>query len=140
MQAARRLGLPVTSKFTGGSLAEALSSLLAKGLVKEVRAKQGEPHWRLDDERFLTLMATPPAFEALGIGPGKRTTPTKPRSGTASRSKQNGAPTALAKLEHAHVAHMAIYHRIKHGYQQVIRIEKMELQAGSQAVVGQIGT
>jgi hypothetical protein len=43
---------------------------------------------------------------------------------------------ALAKLERAFVAMLAIYQRLKHGNRQVIRIEKVEIQAGAQAVVG----
>jgi hypothetical protein len=88
---------PVTSKLTGGALAKVLSSLLAKGLVKEVRAKQGEPHWRLDDEeRPLTLIATSGAAEALGIGEGKAG---KQRASTASTLKRpaKGGKTKKSK-------------------------------------------
>lgn len=59
---------PVTSKLSGGALAKVLTSLLTKGLVKEVRAKRDETVWRMDDEeRPLTLYATPAAYKALGI-------------------------------------------------------------------------
>jgi len=86
---------PVTSKLTGGALAKVLSSLLAKRLAKEVRAKQGETHWRLDDEeRPLTLKVTPAAFEALGIGEGKALA----KAGTASkRAKAASKPKRAAK-------------------------------------------
>jgi len=90
---------PVTSKLTGGALAKVLSSLLTKGLVKEVRAKQGETHWRLDDEeRPLTLKVTPAAFEALGIVDGKA--PAK--VGTAAkRAKASSKPKRPAKAGRA---------------------------------------
>jgi hypothetical protein len=61
---------PVTTKLNGGALAKVLTSLLTKGLIKEVRAKRDETVWRQDDEeRNLTLYATPAAFKALGIEP-----------------------------------------------------------------------
>ncbi|HVY21188.1 MAG TPA: DUF3489 domain-containing protein [Bauldia sp.] len=59
---------PVTTKLNGGALAKVLTSLLTKGLIKEVRAKRDETVWRQDDEeRNLTLYATPAAYKALGI-------------------------------------------------------------------------
>jgi hypothetical protein len=49
----------VTSKLSGGVLAKLLTSLLGKGLIKEVGAKRDETVWRQDDnERPLTLAAT----------------------------------------------------------------------------------
>lgn len=84
---------PVTSKLSGGALAKVLSSLLAKGLVKEARAKQGEPHWRLDDEeRPLTLAATPAAFEALGIGDAKARKPARRSAKAAPKTKRQAKP------------------------------------------------
>jgi hypothetical protein len=63
---------PLTSKLKGGALAKVLGSLLGKGLLKEVRAKRDETVWRKDeDERSLTLTATPAAFKALGIDQGE---------------------------------------------------------------------
>jgi Protein of unknown function (DUF3489) len=63
---------PLTSKLKGGALAKVLNCLVAKGLIKEVRAKCDETVWRHDnDERPLTLSATPAAFEALGIDQGE---------------------------------------------------------------------
>jgi hypothetical protein len=59
---------PLTSKLKGGALSKVLTSLLGKGLLKEVRAKRDETVWRKDeDDRPLTLTATPAAFKALGI-------------------------------------------------------------------------
>jgi hypothetical protein len=46
-----------------------ITSLIAKGLVKEVRAKLDQPVWRETDDKRLTLVATDAAFEALGIAP-----------------------------------------------------------------------
>jgi hypothetical protein len=63
---------PVTTKLNGGALAKVLTSLLTKGLIKEVRAKRDETVWRQDDdERNLTLYATPAAYKALGIEPSE---------------------------------------------------------------------
>lgn len=59
---------PVATKLNGGALAKVLNSLIAKSLIKEVRAKRDETVWRLDEEeRRLTLYATPAAYTALGI-------------------------------------------------------------------------
>lgn len=49
------------------------------------------------------------------------------------------ASMAVAKLERVLAAQINTYHRLKHGNRQVIRIEKVEVQPGAQAVVGQIG-
>jgi hypothetical protein len=48
--------------------------------------------------------------------------------------------SAFAKLERAYTSLLGLYHRQKHGNRQVIRIEKVEIQAGSQAIVGQVAT
>jgi len=59
---------PLTTKLKGGAVTKVLSSLIGKGLLKEVRAKRDETEWRRDDEdRPLTLYATPAAYHALGI-------------------------------------------------------------------------
>ena len=59
---------PLTTKLKGGAVTKVLSSLITKGLLKEVRAKRDETVWRRDDEdRPLTLCATPAAYHALGI-------------------------------------------------------------------------
>jgi hypothetical protein len=59
---------PLTTKLKGGAVTKVLSSLIAKGLLKEFRAKRDETVWRRDDEdRPLTLYATPAAYDALGI-------------------------------------------------------------------------
>jgi len=48
------------------------------------------------------------------------------------------AANAAAKLERAFSAKINTYHRLKYGNQQVIRIEKVVVKAGAQAVVGQV--
>ena len=59
---------PLTTKLRGGAVTKVLSSLITKGLLKEMRAKRDETVWRRDDEdRPLTLHATPAAYQALGI-------------------------------------------------------------------------
>jgi hypothetical protein len=44
--------------------------------------------------------------------------------------------TAAAKLERAYHGAIETYSRLKHGVRQVIRIEKVEIQSGAQAVIG----
>ena len=63
------LVLPLPDRLKGGAANKVIGSLIAKGLVKEVRAKLDHPVWRESDDKRLTLMATDAAFEALGIAP-----------------------------------------------------------------------
>ena len=59
---------PLTTKLKGGAVTKVLSSLITKELLKEARAKRDETVWRRDDDdRPLTLYATPAAYQALGI-------------------------------------------------------------------------
>ena len=61
---------PVTTRLKGNAAGNVLKSLLNKGLIKEVRAKRDDTVWRHDEERGrMTLVATKPAFAALGIDP-----------------------------------------------------------------------
>lgn len=46
--------------------------------------------------------------------------------------------TAGAKLERAYQLAMETYSRIKHGNRQVVRIERVEIQAGAQALIGDV--
>ena len=64
-----RLVLPLPERLKGGAATKVISSLIAKGLVKEVRAKLDQPVWRETDDKRVTLVATDAAFEALGIVP-----------------------------------------------------------------------
>ena len=59
---------PITAKLKGNAAGNVLKSLLTKGQLKEVRAERDDTVWRRDDEdRPLTLYATPAAYQALGI-------------------------------------------------------------------------
>jgi hypothetical protein len=57
-------------------------------------------------------------------------------SGTESRTKVTS--NAIAKLERAFASTIDTYRKFKNGNQQTIRIERMEVQPGAQAVVGQV--
>ena len=61
-------------------------------------------------------------------------------SGGGTDPRIIGAANAIAKIERANQAAMASYFRLKHGSTQTIRVEKIEIQSGAQAVVGQIAT
>ncbi|MTW18337.1 DUF3489 domain-containing protein [Rhodoplanes serenus] len=62
--------LPLPANLKGGAAGKVVDSLIAKGLIKEVRAKRDEPVWRTDDERGrIALRVTRAAFDALGIDP-----------------------------------------------------------------------
>ncbi|SDB57614.1 DUF3489 domain-containing protein [Bauldia litoralis] len=59
---------PITARLKGIAAGNVLKSLLAKGLISEVRAKRDDTIWRHDEKQGrLTLQATPAAFAALGI-------------------------------------------------------------------------
>jgi hypothetical protein len=59
---------PITSKLKGNAAGNVLKSLLAKGLLKEVKASRDDTVWRHDeDQGSLTLQATPTAYTALGM-------------------------------------------------------------------------
>jgi hypothetical protein len=90
---------PLTTKLQGGAVTKVLSSLIIKGLLKETRAKRDETVWRRDDEdRPLTLHATPAAYQALGIeqetSVPETAAPDKPkRTRVAKVSKATEKPT-----------------------------------------------
>jgi hypothetical protein len=44
--------------------------------------------------------------------------------------------TACAKLEHAFHSAIETYYRVKRGVTQIVRVERVELQPGAQAVIG----
>jgi hypothetical protein len=88
-----RLVLPLPDRLKGGAATKVISSLIAKGLVKEVRAKLDQPVWReTDDDKRLTLVATDAAFEALGIAPDDAPTGADeaPEAGGQSAEWQRG--------------------------------------------------
>jgi len=65
-----RLVLPLPNRLKGGAAAKVIDSLVAKGLIKEVDAKRGDPVWRkTGDGHGTTLVITDAAFAALGIAP-----------------------------------------------------------------------
>lgn len=47
------------------------------------------------------------------------------------------AANAVAKLERAFHSSIATYQRLKHGNRQVIRIERLVVQEGANAIIGQ---
>src|SRR4051812_36779547 len=46
--------------------------------------------------------------------------------------------TAVARLERAFQGAVETFYRVKRGNKQVIRVEKIEIQPGAQAIVGQV--
>jgi hypothetical protein len=85
---------PLTTKLRGGAVTKVLTSLIGKGLLKEVRAKRDETVWRRHDEdRPLTLHATPAAYHALGIE--------HEASGPEAAASENPKRTRVAKVAKA---------------------------------------
>ena len=65
-----RLVLPLPDRLKGVAATKVVGSLIAKWLVEEVDAGQGDPVWRdTGDGHGVTLVATDLAVSALGIAP-----------------------------------------------------------------------
>ena len=65
-----RLALPLPKSLKGGAAHKVVSALVAKGLLKEVKAnrKLNDPVWRETDEgRLVTLVITDAGLAAIGI-------------------------------------------------------------------------
>lgn len=92
-----RLALPLPKSLKGGAAHKVVSTLVAKGLLKEVKAnrKLNDPVWReTDDGGVLTLVITDAGLAAIGVGSEVSTNPAadttqpaipkepKPREGT----------------------------------------------------------
>lgn len=93
-----RFALPLPKSLKGGAAHKVVSALVAKGLLKEVKAnrKLNDPVWReTDDGRALTLVITDVGLAAIGVEPeeAKKPAPSdtkepdarkerKPRGGT----------------------------------------------------------
>ena len=56
--------------------------------------------------------------------------------GTESRTKTTS--NAIAKLERAFHSAIDTYRKLKYGNRQTIRIEKVVIESGAQAIVGQV--
>lgn len=122
-QRADRNVLPLPAKLKGGAAGKVVNSLLAKGLIKEVRAKRDEPAWRTDDDRGrIGLRATLAAFEALGIdeteagsntatrhageGPSAEATDASARRSKSKKRARVGAVTTRADTKQAQLIDM----------------------------------
>ena len=69
-QRTNRLALPLPKSLKGGAAHKVVSALVAKGLLKEVKAnrKLNDPVWReTDDGHPLTLIVTDAGLAAIGI-------------------------------------------------------------------------
>ena len=67
-----RLALPLPKSLKGGAAHKVVNALIAKGLLKEVKAnrKLNDPVWReTDDGRLVTLVITDAGLAAIGIEP-----------------------------------------------------------------------
>jgi hypothetical protein len=59
---------------------------------------------------------------------------------TSIESRTTVGSNAVAKLQRAFHSAINAFYRVKFGNRQVIRIEKVVIEAGAQAIVGQITT
>lgn len=90
--------LPLPSNLKGGAATKVIDSLLRAGLVEEIIAEPGELVWRRsDDEIGMTLVASPAAFEALGIAPDE--TPASAENGATGRDELDTAATPATEAQ-----------------------------------------
>ena len=61
-------------------------------------------------------------------------------SGGGGDSRVKTASNAVAKLQRAFTSAIDTYRKLKHGNRQTIRIEKVVVESGGQAVVGNVAT
>lgn len=106
---------PLATKLSGGAAAKVLTSLLSKGLIKEIQAKRDSTVWREDKKRGrLSLKGTKAAFEALGIEPDNATAPddedadTPAAKGSRRKAKpeKDGTPRMRADSKQAQLIAM----------------------------------
>ena len=86
-----RFALPLPKSLKGGAAHKVVSALVAKGLLKEVKAnrKLNEPVWReTDDGHLVTLVITDAGLTAIGIEPDESKEPVS----EAPASPQPAAP------------------------------------------------
>ena len=86
-----RFALPLPKSLKGGAAHKVVSALVAKGLLKEVKAnrKLNDPVWREnDDGRLVTLVITDAGLAAIGIEPDESKEP----ASEAPASPQPAAP------------------------------------------------
>src|SRR5436305_1116979 len=86
-------------KLKGGAATKVINTLVAKGLVKEVRAKLDMPSWRRDDaeSQSYALIATRAGLKAINID-GETTARSNEARATKVREKK-AAPTPGTKAE-----------------------------------------
>lgn len=96
-----RLALPLPKSLKGGAAHKVVNALVAKGLLKEVKAnrKLGDPVWRESDEGHgFTLIITDAGFSAIGIEVEPKTPKTskpEPKSSRPERKTREGTKQAL---------------------------------------------
>ena len=90
-----RFALPLPKSLKGGAAHKVVSALVAKGLLKEVKAnrKLNDPVWRETDEgRLVTLVITDAGLVAIGIEPDEPKEPASeapaPPQPTASKERK----------------------------------------------------
>ncbi len=95
---ADRRVLPLPKSLKGGAARKVIEALIAKGLVEETAAQKGDAVWRdSDDDRRLTLVATPAADAALD-GSTTDAAPAAPQPpAKAKAAKGTATPRAKAR-------------------------------------------
>ena len=87
-----RMALPLPKSLKGGAARKVVDALIAKNLLKEVRAniRLGDPVWRENEQgRGLTLIITDAGFAAIGLEPESQKIQALPQ---ASDAKPHATP------------------------------------------------
>ena len=96
----RCLSLPQTLK--GGAAQKVVAKLIATGLVKEIKAKEGTPIWRRDDQRGqpFALKLTATGLKAIAIDDSEAKEANEPRKARAAPPARKAAAMKVkAKTE-----------------------------------------
>lgn len=99
--AARGDGCAVApAKMNKAAASKVGASLVARKLMREVKAKSGMPVWRTDGDRSFSLIITSAGRKAIGVDDGE---PIKARNAASSakRSKPSPASAGKSRLESA---------------------------------------
>ena len=127
-----RLVLPLPERLKGGAAHKVVGALLAKGLVEEVEAGNGDPVWReTGDGHAVTLVATDAAGEALGTEAAS--VPTAGSTGAPAPAESPG-PAATQPPPVSHTA--ALRGKTREGTKQAQLIVMLRRKKG--ATIAQI--
>ncbi len=117
---------PITARLKGNAARDVLKSLLAKGMIRELRAKRDDTVWRDDEQQGrLTLQATRVAFEALGIDDSEESAATEVETPRAEAKPRRGRSAKMVPAKNDKPA------RTRRGTKQAMLIDLLKRPTGA---------